>query len=124
MNQWMGIFHQLLNLDPQITELINSSAAASDAIGDTSSAGTLVEQVKSQVCDNITLYATKYASDFTNYLSEFVKDVWEMLISMKNTQDPKYDTVGLRFTPYIPSWLLLPLERGLIGALAFPIAHR
>ena len=91
----MTIFHQLLHLDEQTTELINTaSVAVSDATGDAALAGTLVEQVKSQVCDNITLYATKYASDFTNYLAEFVKDIWEMLTGMKNTQDPKYDTVS------------------------------
>ncbi|KAL5962870.1 Exportin-2 [Taenia solium] len=113
MGQWMGIFHQLLNLDSQITELINSSAAAADAIGDTSSAGTLVEQVKSQVCDNITLYATKYASDFTNYLSEFVKDVWEMLISMKNTQDPKYDTLIGNALDFLSSVVSRPQHKAL-----------
>ncbi|KAH9278018.1 Exportin-2 [Echinococcus granulosus] len=113
MGQWMGVFHQLLHLDPQITELINSSAATADAIGDTSSAGTLVEQVKSQVCDNITLYATKYASDFTNYLSEFVKDVWEMLISMKNTQDPKYDTLIGNALDFLSSVVSRPQHRAL-----------
>lgn len=87
MAQWMDIFRQLLHLDPQITDAINN-ATSPDAVPD------LVEQVKSQVCDNIALYATKYTSDFTNYLPEFVKDVWEMLTSMKNTKDPKYDTVG------------------------------
>ncbi|KAM7539932.1 hypothetical protein Aperf_G00000045545 [Anoplocephala perfoliata] len=84
MSQWMDIFRQLLHLDAQTTDLINN-ATSIDAAND------LVEQVKSQVCDNIALYATKYASDFTNFLPEFVKDIWEMLISMKNTKDPKYD---------------------------------
>ncbi len=95
MAQWMEIFRQLLRIDPDTTALINNAAAAStDIVGDASLAGTLVEQVKSQVCDNIGLYATKYSSDFINYLPEFVKDVWEMLIAMKGTQDPKYDTVS------------------------------
>ncbi|VDD74313.1 unnamed protein product [Mesocestoides corti] len=94
MAQWMEIFRQLLHLDPQTTDLINNAAAAStDTTIEAPHAGMLVEQVKSQVCDNIGLYATKYSSDFTAYLPEFVKDVWEMLIAMKGTQDPKYDTL-------------------------------
>lgn len=88
MAPWMEIFRQLLRIDPQTTALINNADSSSDA------SESLVEQVKSQVCDNIGLYATKYSSDFTQYLPEFVKDVWEMLISMKETQDAKYDTVS------------------------------
>ncbi|VDM18146.1 unnamed protein product [Hydatigera taeniaeformis] len=113
MSQWMGIFHQLLTLDPQITELINSSAMGADAIGDSSLAGALVEQVKSQICDNITLYATKYGSDFTSYLPEFVKDVWEMLTSMKNTQDPKYDRLIGNALDFLKSVVSRPQHRAL-----------
>uniref|UniRef100_A0A0X3PS99 Exportin-2 n=1 Tax=Schistocephalus solidus TaxID=70667 RepID=A0A0X3PS99_SCHSO len=91
MAQWMQIFRELLRLDPQMTELVNTAAVTVGyADEDCGSGGSsLVEQVKSQVCDNIGLYATKYASDFTPYLAEFVKDVWEMLITTK--VEPKYD---------------------------------
>ncbi|VDL61902.1 unnamed protein product [Hymenolepis diminuta] len=109
MAQWMDIFRQLLHLDPQITDLINNATSA-DAATD------LVEQVKSQVCDNIALYATKYASDFTNYLPEFVKDIWEMLISMKNTKDPKYDTLIGNALDFLSSVVSKPQHRVIFEA--------
>lgn len=96
MGQWMEIFRQLLRLDPVMTDLINNSATSAGVleVDDGEGGAILVERVKSQVCDNISLYATKYASDFTAHLAGFVKDVWEMLIDMK-AQHAKYDVVSI-----------------------------
>lgn len=51
----------------------------------------MMEQLKSQICDNIALYAQKYDEEFQNYLPQFVTDVWNLLVST-NLQ-PKYDLV-------------------------------
>ncbi|KAG8250095.1 exportin-2 [Homalodisca vitripennis] len=51
----------------------------------------LLEQIKSQICDNVALYAQKYDEEFTQYLPTFVTDVWSLLIS--TGKQPKYDAL-------------------------------
>jgi len=76
MEIWMTYFLSLLVYD---NPLLHSS---------TNEAG-LIEQVKSQVCDNISLYAQNYAEDFGDYLQRFVSAVWNLLITTGLEQ--KYD---------------------------------
>lgn len=52
----------------------------------------VIEQLKSQVCDNVGLYAQKYDEEFQPYLPEFVTAVWNLLTS--TGQQPKYDAVN------------------------------
>lgn len=52
----------------------------------------VIEQLKSQVCDNVSLYAQKYDEEFQPYLPEFVTAVWNLLTS--TGQQPKYDAVS------------------------------
>jgi len=52
----------------------------------------VMEQLKSQVCDNVALYAQKYDEEFQPYLPEFVKAVWDLLTS--TGLQPKYDAVS------------------------------
>lgn len=52
----------------------------------------VIEQLKSQVCDNVGLYAQKYDEEFQPYLPEFVTAVWNLLTS--TGQQPKYDAVS------------------------------
>jgi len=52
----------------------------------------LLEQLKAQVCNNITLYAEKYDEEFQPYLPLFVTSVWNLLVT--TNQDPKYDMVS------------------------------
>ena len=52
----------------------------------------LLEQVKSQVCDNVALYAQKYDEEFSSYLPNFVKAIWELLVT--TGQEVKYDLVS------------------------------
>lgn len=52
----------------------------------------LLEQLKSQVCDNIALYAQKYDEEFQPYLPQFVTSVWNLLVT--TDLDPKYDLVS------------------------------
>lgn len=55
----------------------------------------LQEQIKSQVCDDIALYAQKYNEEFNPYLPNFVTDVWNLLIT--TGQQPKFDSVSVLF---------------------------
>lgn len=55
----------------------------------------VIEQLKSQVCDNIGLYAQKYDEEFQQYLPEFVTAVWNLLTS--TGQQPKFDTVNKQY---------------------------
>ncbi|KAK9881974.1 hypothetical protein WA026_018163 [Henosepilachna vigintioctopunctata] len=68
MATWMTHFHTLLTTNIQCLE-----SSSSDDAG-------VMEQLKSQVCDNIGLYAQKYDDEFTPYLPMFVTDVWSLLI--------------------------------------------
>ena len=53
----------------------------------------LIEQVKSQICDNISLFAQNYGEDFADYLPKFVMSVWNLLIT--TSLEHKYDLVKI-----------------------------
>lgn len=69
MKVWMTHFHALLAGD---NVLIHST--------DEDEAGPL-ERLKSQICDNIALYAQKYDEEFKPFLPNFVMVVWNLLVS-------------------------------------------
>ncbi|KOC66626.1 Exportin-2 [Habropoda laboriosa] len=82
MEVWMRNFHTLLNVNVPALQSTDEEEAG------------IIEQLKSQVCDNIGLYAQKYDEEFQQYLPEFVTAVWNLLTS--TGQQPKYDTVMLQ----------------------------
>lgn len=49
----------------------------------------LLEQTKSQICDNISLFAQNYGEDFADYLPKFVSAVWNLLIN--TSLETKFD---------------------------------
>lgn len=53
----------------------------------------LLEQCKSQICDNIALYAQKYDEEFATHLPVLVTDVWNLLVSCG--KQLKYDLVSV-----------------------------
>ncbi|XP_057340091.1 exportin-2 [Microplitis mediator] len=79
MDPWMRNFHRLLT--------VNVPALQTD---DDDEPG-VIEQLKSQVCDNIVLYAQKYDEEFQKYVPQFLDAIWKLL----NTtgQQAKNDTV-------------------------------
>uniref|UniRef100_A0A1B6CNE8 Exportin-2 n=1 Tax=Clastoptera arizonana TaxID=38151 RepID=A0A1B6CNE8_9HEMI len=77
MEIWMSNFHTLLVVDVKCLQT-----------GEDEEAGVL-EQIKSQICDNIGLYAQQYDEEFTAYLPGFVTGIWNLLD--KTTIQPKYD---------------------------------
>ncbi|ROT71296.1 exportin-2 [Penaeus vannamei] len=66
MAVWMENFLTLLNFS---SPLLMSD---DDEIG-------VLEQVKSQVCEDITLYASKYREEFEPFIERFVTAVWNLL---------------------------------------------
>lgn len=84
---WMNTFHELLTKDVQcLLKPLNNSLQGSDD----EEAGVL-EQLRSQICENLGLYAQKYDEEFNTYMQQFVTDVWELLV--KTSIHTKYDTV-------------------------------
>ena len=41
-----------------------------------------MEDLKSQICDNIGLYAHKYEEEFSPFMQPFVQSVWNLLLSL------------------------------------------
>ena len=50
-----------------------------------------MEELRSQICDNVALYAQKYDEEFAPFLPQFVTDIWSLLVNTGN--QPKYDLV-------------------------------
>eukprot|EP00054_Salpingoeca_dolichothecata_P005032 m.32842 g.32842 ORF g.32842 m.32842 type:complete len:972 (-) comp15079_c0_seq1:180-3095(-) len=70
MQTWMDHFHTLLTME-------TPAAVASD---DDEKPG-IFEEIKTQICENITLYATKYDDVFKDLVAHFVEAVWVLLTS-------------------------------------------
>ncbi|XP_078362373.1 exportin-2-like isoform X2 [Oculina patagonica] len=79
MEKWMKNFLILLTTDSKQLQL-----------EETDETGPL-DLIKSQVCDNVALYAQKYDEDFENYLPKFVEAIWQLLVSTEKLA--KHDIV-------------------------------
>ncbi|CAH0391298.1 unnamed protein product [Bemisia tabaci] len=79
MSVWMPHFHALLITDIPLLHADDDSDPG------------VMELLKSQICSNIELYAQKYDEEFQSYLPDFVKAVWNLLVT--TGQQPKYDTL-------------------------------
>ncbi|GLV36439.1 Chromosome segregation 1 [Carabus blaptoides fortunei] len=77
MDVWMSNFHTLLIVEVKCLQTRDDEDAG------------VLEQLKSQVCDNVALYASKYDEEFQPYLPQFVTDIWNLLVS--TGLQPKYD---------------------------------
>ncbi|XP_035788242.1 exportin-2-like [Anopheles albimanus] len=79
METWMKAFHEMLTSD-----------VPSLKTGDDEDAG-ILEQLRSQICQNLCMYAQKYDEEFGPYMPQFVTAVWELLV---NTGiQTKYDSL-------------------------------
>ncbi|XP_059485387.1 exportin-2 [Neocloeon triangulifer] len=74
---WMGHFHTLLNVQEPSLE-----TEGDEEVG-------IMHELKSEICDNIALYARKYDEEFCSYLPGFVTDIWSLLIA--TGPQPKFD---------------------------------
>ncbi|XP_023173424.2 exportin-2 [Drosophila hydei] len=79
MNTWMGAFLQQLAVDVAILRTDDDEDAG------------VLEHLRSQVCENICLYARKYDEEFKPYMEQFVTAVWELLV--KTSLHTKYDAL-------------------------------
>nr|CAB3233957.1 exportin-2 [Phallusia mammillata] len=77
MKIWMDQFHMLLTTDNTLLHTQGNEEAG------------YVELLKSQICDNIALYAQKYDEEFAPYLPQFVRAVWNLLVN--TGKEVKYD---------------------------------
>ncbi|XP_032826379.1 exportin-2 [Petromyzon marinus] len=69
MATWMTNFHSLLTIDNKLLQTDDDEEAG------------LLELLKSQICDNVALYAQKYDEEFQPYLPQFVTAIWNLLIT-------------------------------------------
>ncbi|TDG47824.1 hypothetical protein AWZ03_005778 [Drosophila navojoa] len=79
MSTWMGAFLQQLAVDVAILRTDDDEDAG------------VLEHLRSQVCENICLYARKYDEEFKPYMEQFVTAVWELLV--KTSLHTKYDAL-------------------------------
>ncbi|ERL89802.1 exportin-2 [Dendroctonus ponderosae] len=77
MQVWMHNFHILLTVDQKSLQTGSDEGPG------------VIEQLKTQICDNIALYAQKYDEEFRQYLPQFVTDVWSLLVA--TGLEPKFD---------------------------------
>jgi len=76
MSTWMPRFHDLLTLSNPLL------------VTDDDEPG-VMEELRSQICDNIGLYAHKYEEEFQPFMSQFVTAVWNLLLA--TGAESKYD---------------------------------
>ena len=61
----------------------------------------LLEDLKSQICDNIGLYASKYEEEFSPCMKPFVMSVWNLLLSLGPQK--KYDMLTSNAIQFLAS---------------------
>lgn len=98
---WMSNFMALLVYDNQLLYSKGEEAG-------------LLEQVKSQVCDNISLYAQNYSEEFGDYLPQFVSAVWNLLVT--TSLDSKYDLLVSNAIQFLTAVVNRPQYRSLFEA--------
>jgi len=76
MAVWMPRFHDLLTMTNQLLDTDDDEPG-------------VLEELKSQICDNIGLYAHKYEEEFQPYMQQFVTAVWNLLLA--TGPNTKYD---------------------------------
>ena len=77
LNVWMPNFIELLSLDDKLL-----GNEADDEPGP-------LQELKSEICENASQYASKYSEEFTPYLPNFVDRVWNLLTTTPS--NAKYD---------------------------------
>lgn len=98
MEIWMTHFLSLLTYDNQLLHSEGEEAG-------------LLEQVKSQICDNVSLFAQNYSEDFGEYLPKFVTSVWNLLVT--TSLETKYDLLVSNAIQFITAVVYRPQYRSL-----------
>lgn len=91
MQTWMNGFHELLTAGASVQLLQTDD---DDEPG-------VFEDLRSQICDNIGLYAHKYEEEFQPYMQKFVMAVWNLLLSLGH--QVKYDMLTSNAIQFLAS---------------------
>uniref|UniRef100_A0A1I8G889 Exportin-2 n=1 Tax=Macrostomum lignano TaxID=282301 RepID=A0A1I8G889_9PLAT len=101
MPKWMPRLRELLQLRSPLLE-----SADPDEAG-------ILEQIGSQICEIVSLYACKYDEEFAPYLPDFVKDVWSLLLA--TGPQSKYDLLVSNAIKFLASVAERPQNKQLFG---------
>lgn len=99
MATWMFHFKALLQVDNKLLQTQDEDEAG------------VLEQVKSQICDNVTLYAQKYDEEFSPHLPDFVTAIWHLLVT--TGPQVKYDLLVSNAIQFLASVAERPNYKGL-----------
>merc|ERR1719391_486205 len=88
MGLWMPRYLELLTLENKLL-LTNDDEPG------------VLEELRSQICDNIGLYAHKYEEEFQPYMQQFVTAVWNLL--MDHGAEVKYDLLTSNAIQFLAS---------------------
>ncbi|KAI2810344.1 hypothetical protein RDWZM_002654 [Blomia tropicalis] len=77
---WMSHFVELLLIDNKSISRGNKEEAS------------VLENLKSQICENVGMYAEKYNEEFEPYLAGFIQQIWNLLGSLNN--EVRYDLLA------------------------------
>ncbi|XP_074642803.1 exportin-2-like [Tubulanus polymorphus] len=102
MDKWMTHFLALLTVDYQLLKTEDEDEAG------------LLEQVRSQVCDNVGLYTQKYDEEFSPHLKKFVEAVWHLLVN--TGPQPKYDLLVSNAIQFLASVADRPRNKELFAS--------
>jgi exportin-2 (importin alpha re-exporter) len=89
MQVWMTHFHALLTSDNKVLQTDDEDEPG------------LLEELKSQICDNIGLYAHKYEEEFSPFMNQFVTAVWNLLLTVG--PQVKYDMLASNAIQFLAS---------------------
>ncbi|KAI1289580.1 Exportin-2 [Halotydeus destructor] len=104
MAVWMQNFLELLSFN---SKFLNT---------DTDEEPGLIEELKSQICDNLAMYASKYQEEFSPYMPNFVQIVWQLLT--ETGTEAKYDLVVSNAIKFLGSVADRPQNKALFEAPA------
>ncbi|CAK8690429.1 unnamed protein product [Clavelina lepadiformis] len=102
METWMTHFHSLLTTDNLLLHTEHDEEAGH------------VELLKSQICDNVSLYAQKYDEEFGRFLPQFVTAVWNLLVN--TGRELKYDLLVSNAIGFLRSVCERPQYKSLFEA--------
>ena len=102
METWMTHFHALLSMDNKLLH-----TADDEEVG-------YVELLKSQICDNVSLYAQKYDEEFAKLLPQFVTAIWNLLVT--TGKEVKYDLLVSNAMNFLRSVCERPQYKSLFEA--------
>ena len=91
MQVWMNGFHELLTAGANV-QLLQTDDEDEPGV---------FEDLRSQICDNIGLYAHKYEEEFQPYMQRFVMAVWNLLLSLG--PQVKYDMLTSNAIQFLAS---------------------